>query len=117
MSNQKPPPEESRPPTQQEIDAICRPPALRFSKDIVEFANKKFEGYSPFWAPLVAAFTTQNVLLMSLLENHEPGSIEGTNAINAFFDQCKFQATAHWRSAALQKFKPAKKKSSLILAP
>ena len=116
MDDQKPPPAEPRPPTPAEIDAVCRPPALRFSKEIVEFANKKFGGYSPFWAPLVAAFTTQNVLIMSLLEGHEPSSDEGLNAINTYFDQCKFQATAHWRSEALKNFGKIKI-SALVLAP
>ena len=54
--------------TQQEIEAVCRPPALRFSKEMVEMANKKFEGFSPFWCPLIAAFTLQNVMILSLCD-------------------------------------------------
>lgn len=102
--------------TQEQIDAICRHPALRFSKDMIEFANKKFEGYAPFWCPLVAAFTLQNVLILCLTESHKPGSEEGLNAINSFFDQCKFQAAAHWRNPALAKQLGGKAKSSLVVA-
>lgn len=107
-------------PDDREIQAMCRPPALRFSKDMILFANKKFEHTAPFWAPLVAAFTMQNVILLSLLESFEPGSDEGAQAISTFYNKCRFEAENHWRSKAFtDQFgkKSAPKKSSLILAP
>lgn len=103
--------------TDEQVSAICRPPALRFSKEIIEFANKKFGEAAPFWAPLVSAFTSQNILIMSLLESFEPGSEEGLKAINTFFDRCKFEVTAHWRSEHLKNQFAPKKKPSLIVAP
>ena len=111
--NQQDPPSA---PTQQEIEAECRPPALRFSKAMVEHANRKYEGFAPFWCPLIAAFTLQNVIIISMLESMDPGSDAGTNAINTFFDKCKFEVTAHWRSDALKNF-GGKKKSNLVVAP
>jgi hypothetical protein len=107
------PPQENKPPTDEEISQICRTPALRFSKEMVKFANGKFGPYAPFWAPLVAAFTTHNVLLISLLEAHEAGSEEGVNAINTFFDGCKFEVTHHWRSEHIKNL-PSKRKLSII---
>jgi hypothetical protein len=108
---------EPRPPempqiTEEQINQTCRPPALRFSKEIIEFANKKFDGYAPFWAPLVAAFTTKSVLIVSLMENFEPGSEEGLRAINTFFDRCKFEVATHWQSDGLKKL--SKKRLSII---
>lgn len=117
MRDQLPPPHPEQP-TEQEINDQCRPPALRFSKLIVEMANRKFGGLSPFWAPLIGAFTVQNVLIISLLESFEPGSEEGLKAINTFFDQCKFATANHWRAPGFVKqFSKAAKKSSLLIVP
>lgn len=99
--------------TQQQVNDVCRPPALRFSKEMVEFANRKFEGYAPFWCPIIAGMTQQNVLIVSLLENFDVGSEEGLNAINTFYDKCKFETANQWKSEQLkQKF--ANKKLKVI---
>jgi hypothetical protein len=102
--------------SKKQIDEVCRPPALRFSKEMVQFANKKFEGFAPFWCPIIAGMTLQNVLIISLLESYDAGSEEGLAAINSFFDHCKFAVADHWRSAPLAKQFPPKKKK-LVVAP
>lgn len=107
-------------PDDKEIQALCRPPALRFSKEMINFANHKFEAFAPFWAPLVGGFTLQNVILLSLLESFEPGSEEGAKAIATFYNKCRFEAENHWRSEAfIKQFGKATKpqKSSLIVVP
>ena len=101
--------------TDQDIESVCRPPALRFAKEMIEFANKKFEGYAPFWCPLVAAFTMRNIVISSMLEGFEPGSDEGLKSINTFMDKLKFDLARHWQSEALKKQFGGRKK--LTLAP
>lgn len=92
----------------------CRPPAIRFSKEIIEFANKKYDAYAAFYAPIVAALTLQNILIMCLMDSHEPGDEGGLKAINTLFDKCKFDASMHWRSQGLKNAFAAKKKIELI---
>lgn len=117
MTTEQKPPDKQIAITEEEINQVCRPPGLRFSKDIVEFANKKFDAAAPFWAPIVAAYTTQNVLICSLIESYEPGSEEGLKAINTFFDRCKFEVANHWRSEKLKNNFGGRKKPSLVIAP
>lgn len=97
--------------TDAQVNQVCRPPALRFSKEMVGFANKKFKGYSPFWCPIIAGMTMQNVIIMSLLESFEAGTDEGAIAINKFFDKCKFDATNQWRSDTFKNQFGGKKKN------
>lgn len=104
-------------PTMQEIEAVCRPPALRFSKEIIEFANGKFKALANFWAPLVCKYTTQNILLLCFLESFEAGSEDGLTAIQTYFDSMKTDACRQWQSEAFLKQFKKPKKASLILAP
>lgn len=99
--------------TQQQINEVCRPPALRFSKEMIEMANRKFEGYAPFWCPIIAGMTLQNILIVSLMENFQVGSEDGLKAINMFFDKVKFEVANQWKSKQLEE-KFANKKLKVI---
>lgn len=87
--------------TDEQVYKACNGPALRFSKMIVEYVNK-FGPLAPFFGPLVAAFTTQKVVILCMLESFEPGSEEGAKAIAVFWDKCKEDTIAKWKAKSLK---------------
>lgn len=86
----------------------ARPPAIRFAKEIGEFANKKWKNGAQM-AGVIASITLQNIMVSMVITKHEPGSPEGEKMLSDFYDAVKRDATERWHEEDLKNWRKLNK--------
>lgn len=79
----------------------ARPAAIRFSKEIGAFANKKWKSGAQM-ASIIGSITFQNIIISVVVSLHPPGSSEGEAMIERIYEGSKKDALTRWHEADLK---------------
>ena len=81
----------------------ARPGGIRFAREIGNLCNKKWPGKGGTMAGLMASLTLQNIVISLLIQMKlDPGSAEGLNVIETFYDAVKRDARDRWNEMDLK---------------
>lgn len=86
---------------QPKIVLEARPMALRFAREINMAAKSKWDR-SAEMAIMVASLALQTLVLATIIKLFKPGSLNGVEFLDRFYDGARRDAIEHWNAQDLK---------------